>query len=526
LNEWHGIILQIPNPYYMKTVFPPKFDFFRITGILLIIVITGVLSPGCESEADKWKLKSTELLIGEYIDTYPELYSEFGKIVQQSGVSSFLRIRGPFTLFLPTNEAMKAYYREYGVDEARGFPCETSADSAFLKQLVFYHLILVDIPAGDIGLGAIRELNAYGDRIASEFDGSSIILNKRARITHRNITTANGYIHEIDRVLDPVTTSVFETVALNPGLSIFAEGLRRTGIKDTLNIISFPFGKASARTRFTLLAVPDTLYNRMGISNVEDLITLYAAPGETSETDLKKINNGFYRYMEYHCMNGTSFLSDFENKLYPVLSMDNSILVTLDTDYKLNSDSRTKQYTGFYIKESNIPARNGAIHIVNNLLPVTTPEKVKITMRTTDFFDLQEGDYYRKHYARWNDGKNTFSKIKWEGDYLLYYYNHEFYECLSMNGWFSLSITFPKVPKGKYEVSIYQPAWGDVTDCRAIVDGEITKYIYKGPRGTGTGGLQKIADVDWPTTSEHTITMQNVTYGMIFWEYVQFNPVK
>ncbi|MFN8207255.1 MAG: fasciclin domain-containing protein [Bacteroidales bacterium] len=510
----------------MRTAFSRRNYLSRITAILLVLVLGEVFFPGCESEADRWKLKSAELLIGEYIDANPELYSEFGKIVDQAGAGSFLRIRGPFTLFLPTNEAMKAYYRESGVDEVNGFPCETTEDTAFLKQLVFYHLILVDIPAGDIGLGAIRELNANGDRIASEFDGSSIILNKRARITHRDIITANGYIHEIDRVLDPVNTSVYETVAMDPGLSIFAEGLRRTGIKDTLNIIEFPFGKAKARTRFTLLAVPDTLYQRMGINNVEDLIQLYAEPGDTTEADLKKLNNGFYRYMEYHCVNGTNFLSDFVNKLYPVLSMDNSILVSLDTDYKLNYDSRTKQYTGFYIPQSNVPARNGAIHIVNSLLPVTTPEKVKITMRTTDFFDLQEGDYYRKHYARWNDGQNTFSKIKWEGDYLLYYYNHEFYECLSMNGWFSLSITFPKVPKGKYEVSIYQPAWGDVTDCRAIVDGEITKYIYKGPRGSGTGGLQKIADVDWPTTSEHTITMQNVTYGMIFWEYIQFNPVK
>jgi uncharacterized surface protein with fasciclin (FAS1) repeats len=510
----------------MKSIFSALFNFSRITIILIFLVVTTVIISGCKTEADEWKPKSNELLIGEYIDEYPELYSEFGKVVQQSGIGSFLRIRGPFTMFLPTNEAMKAYYKEYGVDEVKGFPCETTADSAFLKQLVFYHLILVDIPAGDIGLGAIRELNAYGDRIASEFEGSTIILNKRARITRRNILTANGYIHEIDHVLDPVTTSVFETVAKDPGLSIFTEGLRRTGLKDTLNIISFPFGKTSSRTRFTLLAVPDTLYHRMGINSIEDLIVLYAEPGDTNDSDLKQLNNGFYRYMEYHCVNGTNFLSDFENKLYPVLSMDNSILVSLDTDYKLNADSQTKKYTGFYIRESNIPARNGAIHIVNGLLPVTTPEKVKITMRTTDFFDLQEGDYYRKHYERWNDGKNTFSKIKWEGDYLLYYYNHEFYECLSMNGWFSLSITFPKVPKGKYEVFIYQPGWGDVTDCRAIVDGVITKYIYKGPRGTGPGGLQKIADVDWTTTSEHNITMQNVTYGMIFWEYVQFSPVK
>jgi hypothetical protein len=43
------------------------------------------------------------------------------------------------------------------------------------------HIIGGIIETGDIGLGAIREVNAIGDYIVSEFEGSDIILNKTAK---------------------------------------------------------------------------------------------------------------------------------------------------------------------------------------------------------------------------------------------------------------------------------------------------------------------------------------------------------
>jgi hypothetical protein len=49
---------------------------------------------------------------------------------------------------------------------------------------------------------------------------------------------------------------------------------------------------------------------------------------------------------------------------------------------------------------------------------------------------------------------------------------------------------------------------------------------YVGPRTGGAGGLQKIADVDFKTTSQHTIRLDNYFYGMVFWDYVQFKPIK
>jgi hypothetical protein len=99
-------------------------------------------------------------------------------------------------------------------------------------------------------------------------------------------------------------------------------------------------------------------------------------------------------------------------------------------------------------------------------------------------------------------------------------------DCLQIIGWFSLSVTFPKVMKGKWDVSVYQPNWGDVTSCKVYLDGKLTGYDYLGARTGGPGGLQKVADADFKTTAEHTVTLTNYAYGMIFWDYIQFSPVK
>jgi len=476
----------------------------------------------CIQEPQLWKLKSNEQVAGDYIANNPE-YSEFAKLVEMTGLRPLLGIRGPYTIMLPNNDAMFAFYKENGKKSLDDFSMD------FLNQLVRNHLITNEISSGDIGLGALRDTNAIGDYLVTEFQGSDIILNKKSKIVDRDVRLANGFAHIIDRVIDPVNKDIYTVIAEDPSYKIFSEGLKLTGIKDTLQLISFKYGKRTARTRFTLLAVPDTIYQRKGITNVNDLIKWTGANPDS----VKYLNNPFYRYMEYHCLIGTYYLNTFETTLYPILSSDNNVSMTINTDYKINQDSKTKKYTGFNIPESNIPAKNGAIHAINDLLPVIDPEPTTIIFETTDFFDFKQGEYFQTHYQKFSDGKNAFADIHWVGDYLQYHFKVagtggvlKSEDCLQMIGWFSLSVTFPKVMKGKWEVSIYQPTWQDVTSCRVYLDDVPTGYNYLGPRTGGPGGIQKIADVDFKTTSRHTVRLENFFYGMVFWDYIQFKPVK
>ena len=495
-------------------------NFLSSKWIFFFTILVGLISSSCTQEPKLWDVKSTEQVASDYIKSKPE-YSEFAKLIELTGLEALLGIRGPYTIMLPNNDAMFAFYKEKGVGSLMDF------DEKFRKKLALNHIITNEIPAGDMGLGALRDTNAIGDFIVSEFQGSDVILNKYSKIIDRDVRLANGYAHIIERVIDPVTKDIYTVVAEDPSYRIFTKGLEITGIKDTLEKISFPYGTKSARTRFTLLAVPDTIYQRKGIHNVNDLIKWTGANPDS----VTYLNNPFYRYMEYHCLAGTHYLSDLNTQLYPILSHDNNVSMTIDTDYKINYLNKTKKYTAFIVPASNTPAKNGAIHAISDLLPVIEPDPTTIIFETTDFFDLKQKDCFGKYYDKWHDGENTFAKIKWIGNYMQYYYKptqpeNINYDALQMFGYWSISVTFPKVMKGKYKVSIYQPVWGNaIAPCYVYLDGVRTPFNYETEATGGSAGLQKIADVDFKTTAEHTITLENFLWGGCWWDYAKFEPI-
>lgn len=501
-----------------------KKSYFRFSAryyqtIILLLFICFTFSH-CAQEPQVWGLKSQEQVAGDYIANNPEQYSEFAKLIDLTGLSALLNVRGPFTVMLPTNDAMLAYYSLKHKKTLMDFPKDS------LVKLARNHIINNEISTGDIGLGALKDTNAIGDFLVTEFQGSDIIIEKYAKIIKRNIKTANGYIHVIDKVLDPVTKNAFAVLKTDPSFKIFSAGLELTGLKDTLQLISFPYGKKTARTRFTLLAVPDTIFQRYKINSVDDLI---AWCGAKKTDNLKSLNNPFYRYMEYHCLNGSFFLSDLKTGIYPVLSHDNDISITINDDYKINLNTTTKKYTGFLIPNSNNPAKNGAIHTINNILPVSDPEPATITFETTDYFDLQQEDCIGKYYKKWHDGKNSFAKIKFEGDYLLYYYkpNHGrtpilHNDCLSMLGFWWIEITTPKIMKGHYAVSANIWTGGDdLPIFDAYVDG--VKVGNYNARLSST--KMDFGEVNWSSTVEHKVKLVCTGWGVVFWDSVTFTPL-
>jgi uncharacterized surface protein with fasciclin (FAS1) repeats len=481
-------------------------------GVLLAIMTFLVQ---CGDDVIEWELKSTEMVITDYVYNNPEQFSEFGNLLEYTGIENLLRVRGPFTLLLPTDEAMRAYY------ESKNVSSYTELDKEMLEDLVYNHLFQGEITAGSIGQGALLYKNGLGDYVASEFSGIEILINKTAIIIKRDIPTSNGYVHHIDHVLEPVTGSVVEELATYPGYSIFLDGLEVTGLSDTLNIIEFPYGSATARTRYTLLAVPDTLYQRHGINSIDDLIDRYS-----NSEDLTALENGLYKYMVYHCLNETYYFNDLApNDIYYLITFDNNLNIKVDDDYRINSTDSS--FTGFYYELSNIPAKNGAIHTVNTLLENKPPDPQTIIFQTTDFFDLQQGPYYLNYYQRFYDGENSFEFIKWEGEFMLYYlkpsHNLMDDDCLNMNGHFEIEITTQKIPKGDYELSGFFFMGGGYPEMAVYVDGERIGNVDL-EDGTWGGSPLKFGDVSFTETERHTIRLVSVRPGGLFWDYVRFKP--
>jgi uncharacterized surface protein with fasciclin (FAS1) repeats len=501
------------NFHINKTSLKYKFVF-------LFIFLACFLLDSCQQEPKLWEVKSTEQVAIDYIESHEE-YSEFFKLVEITGLHALLGIRGPYTIMLPDNDAMFAYYKEKGVNSITDF------DDAFRRQLMLNHLITNEINTSDMGLGAIRDTNAIGDFLVTEFEGPDIILNRRSKIIKRDIRLANGYAHRIDRVIEPVTKDIFTILSENQSFKIFTESLRATGLNDTLQQINFPYGNNTCRNRYTLLAIPDSIFEKKGIYSVADLIKW---TGGNADSVAYK-SDEFYQYLDYHCLAGTHYLSHLESKLYPIMSNENYVLMTIDTDYKINLHPKTRKYTAFIVPASNTPAKNGALHVINDLLPVSEPAPQTVLFECTDFFDIRQGDWYGKYYMKWSDGKNSLAKIKFEGDFLGYYFklNHGLGYLMNFDGLFMLNywwieVTFPRVIKGQYDV-IYGSPWNggtELADFVTEIDGVPTGIIYNKEKGLN----QKIATVDFKTTSEHKIKLRAISCGALYWDYIQFVPVK
>jgi hypothetical protein len=122
---------------------------------LLLVVIVALHS--CAEEPQLWAPDSVQQVMGDYIETHPEQFSEFGKLADVTGMRSLLNTRGPYTLFLPTNDAMLDYYAQKNAASLKEF------SESELKDLFLNHIVPVEIPTNEIGLGTLREKNALGD---------------------------------------------------------------------------------------------------------------------------------------------------------------------------------------------------------------------------------------------------------------------------------------------------------------------------------------------------------------------------
>ena len=101
---------------------------------ILFIVIFSFLATRCQDDIKVWEPDSNDMVITDYVYSQPELFSEFGAVLKRTGIENILRVRGPFTLLLPTDEAMKEYYTRMGVSS------HEELDTVLLADMVYNHI--------------------------------------------------------------------------------------------------------------------------------------------------------------------------------------------------------------------------------------------------------------------------------------------------------------------------------------------------------------------------------------------------
>ena len=115
-----------------------------------------------------------------------------------AGIMDGLHGAGPFTVFVPTDEAFAAYLAESGMDQAALF-----ADPDALKELLDNHVVAKSEPSDMVmQMDGQTFTAASGELLHVEVEGEVVTVGG-ARILRYDVVASNGVIHVIDGVLVP-----------------------------------------------------------------------------------------------------------------------------------------------------------------------------------------------------------------------------------------------------------------------------------------------------------------------------------
>lgn len=115
-----------------------------------------------------------------------------------AGIMDGLHGAGPFTVFIPTDEAFSAYMAQTGMDQAAIF-----ADPAALTELLNFHVVALSEPSEMVMEMAGQSFTAVnGDQLDVVVEGDLVTVGG-ATVLRYDILASNGVIHVIDAVLIP-----------------------------------------------------------------------------------------------------------------------------------------------------------------------------------------------------------------------------------------------------------------------------------------------------------------------------------
>jgi uncharacterized surface protein with fasciclin (FAS1) repeats len=350
----------------------------------------------------------------QYLNEHPDNFSELSKILKISGTASFLNAYGSYTLFAPTNEAVRSYLQEKGKANVEAVGEEE------WKSFVRLHLLEDSIPTSKFTDGKLFKLTMYGQYLTTSTvntDGiTKLRVNRQANIVNANILVGNGLIHSIDQVLKPAERSVAQTIEANPQYTIFTAALKATGLYDSLNVM--PTDNPDVNKKFlTVIAETDETFAQAGIPDFKTLSTRLSRSGNPmSKTDSLHI------FMQYHILYDAKYLADIivadaHRTLAPleVLTSKLSGQTVLMNDDVFNGTREP----GFELIRnlSDVTANNGVVHQASKHFAIKVRSPYRVDFDVAAFPELLKNTaYYKvKTYTFSPEESATLSEIKFSG---------------------------------------------------------------------------------------------------------------
>ncbi|BDD09096.1 hypothetical protein FUAX_15280 [Fulvitalea axinellae] len=475
---------------------------------------------GCDEDAANSPFEEERLKTYiEYLenDTKGE-YSEWLKLLETSEFYGMLAARGDYTFLACKNETMQAFYADKGVSGIDGL------EKDYVDLLVKTHTVMSKYQSFSFNQGPLSDTTMNGNFLTVKFgqDGlNGLVINGESKVVERDVECSNGFLHTLDRPIEPIGDGIYNTLRAQGEYTILTEAMEKTGLADTLELLTNDNG---VRVVYTVFAEKDEVFKAKGIADFTALVAELGA-GDDYESPKNKLHS----FVRHHIFSGKRYSSALETDI--LLTVGNTMVKLLKNQEGYFINSKVDDF-GLDITEGansldlfslDLQSKNGVVHDMKDVLFEEDIQPITVQDNITDVPELfgkrtsgnDQDVIYTKDIARWRSkGYDQFVYMYQGGNDQLNCYT-------ATAGWFEFE-TRP-ILKGKYEITSNFGAGWAVIGCtlEVWVDGVRTdNLIYPGTRN----GL--IGTYVFEENGPHVIKFKSVSGGRLNVDKITFKPVK
>jgi uncharacterized surface protein with fasciclin (FAS1) repeats len=538
------------------------------------LLLPGFISPfiSCEKAMEGGLYQVYDEKMIDEIMEENQLY-DFLSIMEKAGLSGTVHAYGTYTLFAPTNEAVRSYLQQTGRESVDNLSKEEA------ESMVKYHLIRDTLLTTDFVDGRLPSPNFLRKYLTSktEAEGSNVFirLNRQAKIIDKDMRASNGYLHIIDQVLTPPVQSVADRIHELPDAeySLMKTLFSLSGWEDSLSV-------EREDHWFTFFIQDNQAFEAAGIRSVDDLLSQLRENTPEIEDDNQLISN----YIAYHSINSLYYIADLLTvsslqTIAPkqVITFKRDLDVIILNEFVQGQNVEEGVRLDRNSEYSDWSCSNGVIHKINGNIQIKNRSAYRVYWEVSEQPEMMALKSYKKAGTNVGYASGELSEIQWGGKTAvsIYYYcsgisnvldekvqyvNGDRLEFqLSVNTMQWMEMKMPLLVEGKYKVWLCYRRDNDVSVKTTFkqdgYDDQILPYIFDlgayMPNPTAEGSSHEQIEIEgWKqynakkynsvvishllgtivveTTGRHTLRFDVVSSGhsnQVHWDQIQFIPV-